>query len=119
MLYVRAVLRLLDAPEVEGEVVNIGQGAEISINELAERVRSLTNSTSEIVRVPYEEVYGPEFEDMKRRTPDISKLRAATGYEPQHAIDDILRDVIAFMEDSGDVAPTQGEPDATPASVAS
>ena len=110
---VRATLGLLDAPGVEGEVFNIGQGTELSINELAERIRSLTNSNSEIVRVPYEEVYGPEFEDMKRRTPDVSKLRAATGYEPQHSIDDILRDVIAFMEKAAGSNPTPEESDAT------
>ncbi|WP_103027115.1 GDP-mannose 4,6-dehydratase [Salinibacter altiplanensis] len=97
-----ATQKLLDAPEAEGEVFNIGQGTEISINELAKRIRSMTNSDSEIVHVPYEEVYGPEFEDMKRRTPDVSKLHAATGYVPQHSTDDILRDVIASAGESAD-----------------
>jgi len=114
-----AVLGLLDAPGVEGEVFNVGQGTELSINELAERVRSLTGSNSEIVRVPYEEVYGPDFEDMKRRTPDVSKLRGATGYEPQHSIDDILRDVIAFMEGTQERESVQDDEDVPLTSFAS
>ncbi|MEF8817607.1 MAG: GDP-mannose 4,6-dehydratase [Salinibacter sp.] len=102
-----ATRKLLDAPEARGEVFNIGQGTEISINELAERIRSMTNSDSDIVHVPYEEVYGPEFEDMKRRTPDVSKLHAATGYVPQHSTDDILRDVIASVDEAADAEPVE------------
>jgi UDP-glucose 4-epimerase len=110
---VRAVQGLLEAPGTEGEVFNVGQGTELSINELAERVRTLADSNSEIVRVPYEEVYGPGFEDMKRRTPDVSKLRTATGYEPQHTIDDILRDVIAFMTETEDSKPAHNRESVT------
>ncbi|WP_103029449.1 GDP-mannose 4,6-dehydratase [Salinibacter altiplanensis] len=110
-----ATQKLLDAPEAEGEVFNIGQGTEISINELAKRIRSMTNSDSEIVHVPYEEVYGPEFEDMKRRTPDVSKLHAATGYVPQHSTDDILRDVIAS---AGESAGSNPAPEKAPTSLA-
>ncbi|WP_103019502.1 GDP-mannose 4,6-dehydratase [Salinibacter altiplanensis] len=110
-----ATQKLLDVPEAEGEVFNIGQGTEISINELAKRIRSMTNSDSEIVHVPYEEVYGPEFEDMKRRTPDVSKLHVATGYVPQHSTDDILRDVIASAGESTDSGPV---PENAPTSLA-
>jgi len=95
---VRAVVGLLDAPDAVGEVYNVGSEEEISINELAERVRSLTGSDSEIVHIPYDEVYGPGFEDMQRRTPNIDKLRAAIGYEPRHATDQILRDVIGHTQ---------------------
>jgi UDP-glucose 4-epimerase len=91
---VRAVLDLLDAPEAEGEVFNVGRRDEISINDLAERVRDLSGSTSDITHIPYEEVYGPGFEDMKRRTPDVSKLRATIDFTPTFSLDDILRDVI-------------------------
>lgn len=94
---VRAVAALIDASEATGEVFNIGSHEEISINELAERVRALTGSHSDIVHIPYDEVYGPGFEDMRRRTPDISKLRTVIGYAPTHGIDDILREVIAFF----------------------
>jgi UDP-glucose 4-epimerase len=89
---------LLDTPEAEGEVFNVGQQDEISINQLAERVRELSGSTSEITHIPYEEVYGPEFEDMKRRTPDISKLQATIDFEPAHSLGDILQDVIEDVQ---------------------
>jgi len=107
---VRAVVGLLDAPDAVGEVYNVGSEEEVSINELAERVRSLTGSDSEIVHIPYEEVYGPGFEDMQRRTPNIDKLRAAIGYEPKHATDQILRDVIDHMQ-AQDAARANGTAD--------
>lgn len=95
---VRAVRGLLDASEAEGEVVNVGRPDEISINQLAERVRDMADSDVEITHVPYEEVYGPGFEDMKRRTPDISKLTSLVDFEPAHSLEDILRDVIAEVQ---------------------
>ncbi len=95
---VRAILELLETPDAVGEVVNLGRPAEISINDLAERITALTGSSSEIEHVPYEEVYGPGFEDMKRRTPDISKLQRLTGFEPEHSTGDILRDVISYEQ---------------------
>jgi UDP-glucose 4-epimerase len=91
---VRAVVALLDTPAVEGEVFNVGQPDEVSIRHLAERVRDLSGSSSEITYVPYEEAYGPGFEDMKRRTPDISKLKEAIGFTPEFSLEDILQDVI-------------------------
>lgn len=95
---VRAVIDLMDTDEAIGEVFNIGNTEEISIRALAERVRDMTGSNSEIVHIPYEEVYGPGFEDMQRRTPDIRKLHGATGYEPEHTVDNILRDVVEHYE---------------------
>jgi UDP-glucose 4-epimerase len=91
---VRAVRGLLEAPAAEGEVFNVGRPEEISIKQLAERVLSLSGSTSEISYIPYEEVYGPGFEDMKRRTPDISKLQATIDFAPAFSLEDILHDVI-------------------------
>ena len=91
---VRAVRGLLDTPDAEGEIVNVGRPDEVSIQQLAERVREAADSSSKITNIPYEEVYGPGFEDMKRRTPDISKLRRMTGFESTRSLDDILRDVI-------------------------
>ncbi len=99
---VRALCTLMEAPEAEGEIFNIGSSEEISIQALAERVRALTGSASEIVRVPYEEAYGPGFEDMRRRTPDVRKLQRTVGFAPTHDIDDILHEVIRFFR--------QGEP---------
>jgi len=94
---VQVVMDLMNTPEATGAIVNIGRDEEISINELAERVRVLAGSASEIVHIPYEEVYGEGFEDMQRRTPDVSKLQALIGYEPVHSTDDILRKVIAYF----------------------
>lgn len=91
---VRAVIRLLRSDAAEGEVVNVGQPNEVSIAQLAERVLELTGSDAHTTHIPYEEVYGPNFEDMKHRTPDISKLTRLTDYTPRHSLDDILRDVI-------------------------
>ncbi len=92
---VRAVTNLLETPEAEGEVVNVGRPSAISIQELAERVRDLSGSDAPITYTPYEEVYGPGFEDMQRRTPDISKLQSLIDFAPRHTLADILRDVIA------------------------
>jgi UDP-glucose 4-epimerase len=91
---VRAVTQLLDTPAAEGEVFNVGRPEEISIQALAERVRALVGTDPSITHVPHEEVYGEGFEDMQRRVPDLSKLEATIGYEPQHSMDEILHDVI-------------------------
>jgi UDP-glucose 4-epimerase len=91
---VRAITVLMDCKEAEGEVFNVGNGAEITMNALARKVRALTDSQSEIRNVPYREVYGGGFEDMRRRTPDISKIRAFVGSQPEHDINTILADVI-------------------------
>lgn len=91
---VRATVELLETPAAEGEVFNVGRPEEISIRQLAERVRSLVDPNVGITHVPHEEVYGEGFEDMKRRVPDLSKLEATIGYEPRFSMDEILRDVI-------------------------
>lgn len=96
---VRAVTKLLEVPAAEGEVFNIGRTDEISIAQLAKRVRNLADTDVEITRVPYEEVYGAGFEDVKQRTPDLSKLEAAIGYEPCYSLDDILTDVISDVKE--------------------
>lgn len=94
---IRAITQLMDTPEAKGQVFNIGSNHEITINQLAQRVRELANSTSKIEHIPYEKTYGPGFEDMRRRTPDISKLQKAINYKPGHNTDDILREVIAYF----------------------
>jgi UDP-glucose 4-epimerase len=93
---VRAVVALIDTPAAVGQVFNIGNGQEISINALAEKVRALTGSTSEIVRIPYEQAYEAGFEDMPRRVPDISKISGLIGYAPTVDLDEILTRVIDF-----------------------
>jgi UDP-glucose 4-epimerase len=91
---VRAMVALINEPRAVGHVFNIGNGNEITINELAERVRKLTGSSSQIVKVPYEKAYEAGFEDMPRRVPDISRIRALIGYEPTVELDETLARVI-------------------------
>jgi UDP-glucose 4-epimerase len=93
-----ALTELLEGDDFRGDVFNIGSVEEVTIMELAERVKAATGSDSEIVTVPYDEAYEEGFEDMRRRIPDISKIGGALGWEPQRSLDDILRDVIAHEE---------------------
>lgn len=89
-----AITRLLDTPEAAGQVVNIGGPKELSILELAHRVKALSGSSSPIERVPYEEAFPDNFEDMQQRAPSLEKLLALTGYAPGKEIDSILAEVI-------------------------
>ena len=92
------LVALAEDPRAVGEVFNVGNDhEEISILELAKRVRSRAGSKSEIDLVPYEKAYEEGFEDMQRRVPDLSKLRALTGYEPQVQLDEILDRVVAYF----------------------
>ena len=90
---VEAVVRLTDCPEAVGEIFNVGSGQPVTIDQLAERVRDLVNPDADIVHIPYEEAYGPGFEDIRVRVPDVSKLKKAVGFEPTRDLDRILRDV--------------------------
>jgi UDP-glucose 4-epimerase len=91
---VRAMVALIDEPRAIGQVFNIGNGREITIGELAEIIKKLTDSSSEIVRIPYDEAYEAGFEDMPRRVPDISKVAALVGYAPTVDLEEILARVI-------------------------
>ncbi|PYT04404.1 MAG: nucleoside-diphosphate sugar epimerase [Acidobacteria bacterium] len=93
---VGALIKLMERDEAVGEVFNIGSNEEVSIMELARRVRELTGSNSEIVTVPYDEAYEEGFEDMPRRVPDISKVGALTGFRPTVTLDQILQSVIEY-----------------------
>ena len=91
---VRGVVALINEPRAVGQVFNIGNGREISILDLAEKVKSLTGSRSEIVKIPYDQAYESGFEDMPRRVPDISKIAALVDYKPTVELDEILDRVI-------------------------
>jgi len=92
---VEAIVRLVEEPAACGEVVNVGKDEPVSINELARRIIRLTDSPSPVVHVPYEEVYGPGYEDMLHRRPDVTRLRQLVDFTPSRKLDFILRDVIA------------------------
>ena len=94
---VGAVLKLVGEPAAVGQVINIGNTEEVSMRELAERVRELSGSTSPVTFVPYDQAYEAGFEDMPRRVPDLTKVKAMIGYEPRHSLDDILVQVIEYF----------------------
>ena len=91
---IRALKGLMETTEIAGEIFNVGATERISILDLADRVKSLTGSTSELVFVPYSEVYGLGIEDTLHREPSIDKIRAAVGWEPSRPLERILGDVI-------------------------
>ena len=88
---------LAEHPDAVGEVYNIGSDREITMLELAERIKYLTGSDSRIVLVPYDEAYEEGFEDMMRRVPDISKIHGLIGYTPTLSLDEILTSVIEYQ----------------------
>lgn len=92
---VDAVLRLLGEDAAVGQTFNVGSAQEISIRGLAETIIARCESRSPIILVPYDQAYGPGFEDMERRVPETAKLRALTGWVPRYSLDDILTDTIA------------------------
>ena len=93
---VGALIKLMDRSDSVGQVYNIGSNEEISIFELAKKVKQLTNSDSEIVFLPYDEAYEEGFEDMPRRVPDITKINQLVGFLPEMTLDGILQSVISF-----------------------
>ena len=94
---VDALARLATREDLYGEVFNVGATEEITMLELANRVREATGSRSEVVLIPYQEAYGEGFEDMERRVPDIAKIREAIGWEPTVSLGGILSDVISYQ----------------------
>ncbi|MGN6799567.1 MAG: NAD-dependent epimerase/dehydratase family protein [Gaiellaceae bacterium] len=93
---IRALHGLMESPETTGEIYNVGSRNWISIKDLATRVLELSGSTSEIVYVPYEKVYGTGIDDMLHRLPSIDKIAGAIGWQPDRTLDEILTDVIAY-----------------------
>lgn len=91
---VRALADIMERDDLYGEVFNVGGEDEVTILELAERVRAIAGSDAAIERVPYDEAYEQGFEDMRRRVPDTSKIRATLGWEPRLSLDDIIAGVV-------------------------
>lgn len=93
--YVVSVIRaLMDNPKATGEIFNIGNSQSITIGELAQKIKQLCNSNSEIVSVPYSQVYGDNFEDMLYRVPNTAKFEELTGFIPSIKLDEMLKIII-------------------------
>src|SRR3954449_3363403 len=94
---IRALHGLMDDASTTGEIYNVGSRNWISIIELAKRMLELTGSASELVYVPYDQVYGLGIDDMLHRVPAMEKIGGGIGWTPERSLDEILADVIAFM----------------------
>ncbi|MGI8306200.1 NAD-dependent epimerase/dehydratase family protein [Saccharopolyspora hattusasensis] len=91
---VPALMRLALLDRAQGMAVNLGNTEQVSIEELAARIIAMTDSSSGTIQVPYEEAYGPGYEDLQRRVPDCSRARELIDFRPERTLDDIVRDVI-------------------------
>ena len=116
---VSALIGLVQDPQTCGEIFNVGNGAEISIRDLAEKVKQITGSSSPLEFVPYNQVFDDSFEDMPRRVPDISKIGQYIGYRPTVHLDEIIDHVVTFWagspQQAGVVMSVQpARPEATP-----
>jgi len=94
---VDGLLKLAHEPRAIGEVFNIGSTTEVTIGELAARVKKMTDSASPIEKVPYDVAYEAGFEDMPRRVPDIAKIQSLVGFAPKMGLDDIIRSVVEHV----------------------
>ncbi len=98
---VTAIHGLAEHAGAVGEVYNIGSGEEVTILQLAERVRARVGSESEIRLVPYEEAYEAGFEDFRRRVPNVAKIQAAIGWAPATTLDETIDQIIAYQQEEG------------------
>jgi UDP-glucose 4-epimerase len=94
---VDALVRLAGEPRAVGDVFNIGSTSEVTIQDLAERVKKMTKSASAIVNIPYDVAYEAGFEDMPRRVPDITKIQSLVGFAPKMELEDIIRSVVEHV----------------------
>ncbi|MBA2304670.1 MAG: GDP-mannose 4,6-dehydratase [Acidobacteria bacterium] len=92
-----ALIALINEPKAVGQVFNIGNGHEITIGDLASKVKAMTASSSNIVPIPYDQAYESGFEDMPRRVPDITKINRLVGYQPTVELDETLERVIEYF----------------------
>jgi len=102
---VQALTRLIDTPRSIGEVVNVGNTEEISIEALARLVKERTRSASPIEFIPYDQAYAPGFEDMMRRVPSVEKLVSLTGFRPQTPLNEIIDRVTAYFQSQSEPVP--------------
>jgi len=96
---VEAIIGLMAEPQADGDVFNVGNDHEITINELAQKVKEMTGSHSNIEHVPYEKAYGPGFEDMERRCPNIEKINNLIGFKPEYDLKAMIQSVIDYFKE--------------------
>lgn len=97
---ISAIIDLMNNEKAFGQIFNVGSDEEISIKELAEKIIALTKSSSIIDFVPYDKVYGSDFEDMFHRRPDISKIKETIGYQPKFTLEESLKKIIDYFNAS-------------------
>lgn len=94
---VDGLIGLMNKPSAVGQIFNVGNNEEISIIELAEKVKKITGSESKIIKVPYNKAYEEGFEDMERRIPDLKKIKQFIGYEPKVNLDEMIQKIWEFF----------------------
>lgn len=98
---VNAITALGESDSVSGQVFNIGNNHEITIRQLAEKVKERTGSASELMFIPYDQAYEAGFEDMRRRVPDVSKIKAAVGWEPTLSLETTIDQIVDYFQQHG------------------
>jgi UDP-glucose 4-epimerase len=96
---IEAIIALMAEPQADGDVFNVGNDHEITINDLAQKVKDMTGSDSSIEHVPYEKAYGPGFEDMERRCPNIEKINNLIGFKPEYDLEAMIQSVIDYFKE--------------------
>ena len=95
---VRGMIQLAECPEAVGQIINLGNDDEVTIEELARLVKDISASPSPITYIPFEQVFGEDFEETRRRQPDLSKVRGLIGYEATKDLPGIIRSVIEYQQ---------------------
>lgn len=101
---VDGLIQLAQTPAAEGSIFNLGSQEEITILQLASLIKELTGSSSEIRLLPYDQAYERGFEDMRRRVPDLTRVKTVVGYAPRYTLRDTLLDVIDWLRQDPDGA---------------
>jgi UDP-glucose 4-epimerase len=94
-----ALIKLMTEPKAEGDIFNVGNDHEISIKDLALKVKEMTGSNSDIEYIPYEKAYGPGFEDMERRCPNIDKIKKLISFKPTYDLEAMIQSVIDYFKE--------------------
>jgi len=101
---INGIINLANHPEAVGEIFNLGSEEEVTISDLAKKIRRLTQSNSQIIHLPYEEVFGEGFEDMRHRVPDTTKIRNLIGYVPKVGLEGALKETIKYHTNRNKIA---------------